>query len=238
VAYSDVVLADAPVAYWRLGAGATDLDDSSGNGHPFTKTGTVTEAASLLIGDGDTARDLPGLNTDFYEAADHADFDFINTAPFSLEAWVQPQAVTAAYKRFIAHENVGTNGFQMSCPSPNFAIYRTSAGVAVGIEVNPGTIVGRTWHVVGTYDSTNLRLYLNGVLAGGPLGDTANMGAVTNGVRTGINGVGPDYLDCILDEVAVYPTALSPTRVLEHYRAGNPPVVIPSVDLIYLRRNR
>jgi len=220
MSYSDTVLADSPVAYWRLGTGATDLDDSSGNGHPFTKTGTVPEVAGLLTNDPNTARHLPGLNTDYYEAADHANFDFLNTAAFSVEAWVQPQAVTAAYKRFIAHENVGVNGFQMSCPSPNFAFYRTSASVAVGIEVNPGTIVGRTWHVVGTYDSTNLRLYLNGVLAGAPLGDTANMGAVTNGVRTGINGVGPDYLDCILDEVAIYSTALTPARVLAHYVAG------------------
>src|SRR3954447_24472726 len=54
--YPEVVLADAPLLYWRLGeaAGVTAVADASGNGRTGTSNSGVTQAVpgALVIDDG------------------------------------------------------------------------------------------------------------------------------------------------------------------------------------------
>jgi hypothetical protein len=77
-----------------------------------------------------------------------------------------------------------------------------------------------TWyHVAVTYDGTNLRMYLNGVLqhtaaSSRSLANTAAALTVDNVASTGqpFNGR--------LDEVAVYTSALPQARIQAHYDAG------------------
>jgi len=220
VAYSDVILAEASlVAYWRLGTGSTDVDDASGNGHGFTKTGTPAEVAGLLPAESDTARDLPGSVSHYYEAADHADFDFLVNAPYSIEAWVNFHTIDTLFRRIIQHHD-GTNGWGLLIHGPggpNLYVSRQAGGVeTISNFTTPSA--GVTYHVVGTYDGTNQRLYINGSLVDTDA-SAGSIGAVATGVRTGFGG-GGDYVDGVLDEVAVYSAALTHDEVVEHYAAG------------------
>jgi len=63
-AYSDAVLADMPVRYYRLGdSSGTTAVDSSGNSQDGTYTGGVTLGASGAIqGDADTAATFDGTD--------------------------------------------------------------------------------------------------------------------------------------------------------------------------------
>ena len=79
--------------------------------------------------------------------------------------------------------------------------------------------VGSIYHVVGTYDGTTERLYINGV----QVTSAALTGAITtssNSLTIGSGGAA-GYFAGTIDDVAVYGTALSAARVASHYTAGN-----------------
>lgn len=220
MAYADEVLADSPVAYWRLGAGSTDVDDSSGNGHTLSKIGTPTEVDGLLIGDANKARDFPGNSSHYYQAADHADFDFLGTSNFSIEAWVNLDVADTTFRRIVGHEDA-SNGWALGVRSgTGFFFFRIAGGVGETLAFNPGAgLTGLTYHIVGTYDGTNLRIYINGVLQNTSGTVTTSMAATANTVRFG-PFTGSSFADGRFDEIAVYSTALSGTRILAHYNAG------------------
>jgi hypothetical protein len=86
---------------------------------------------------------------------------------------------------------------------------------------SPSTATPLEWtHLVMTRSGSTLRLYLNGTAvatatASGPLNTSSGVLAIG---RTG--SVAVDYFKGSIDEVAVYPSALSATAIAEHYRIG------------------
>ena len=77
------------------------------------------------------------------------------------------------------------------------------------------------YHVVGTYDGSNLRLYFNGSEVGSALADSTSIGAFTAALNIGRSPLGGvTGTDCQIDEVAIYGSALSAARVSAHYNAG------------------
>ena len=81
------------------------------------------------------------------------------------------------------------------------------------------------YHLAYTFDGSVVRVYVNGVLDGtsGAMSGTLRTGGtnmVMGSLRAGGGSPGTWNLDGKLDEVAVYGTALSATRLLAHYNAG------------------
>jgi DNA-binding beta-propeller fold protein YncE len=80
-------------------------------------------------------------------------------------------------------------------------------------------VVGTTYHVVGTYDGTTQRLYINGAQSV----SAALTGAITantNALYIGSWNGSSEFYRGTADEVAVYSTALTASQVLNHYNAG------------------
>lgn len=226
MAYSDEVLADSPKGYWRLGATATT--DSSGNGYTLTTGGTPTAVTGLVPTDtADGARDIDTPDTDFYTLSSGSpgadDMDYEGTSSFSVECWVNLRTPGAGeFERIVAHED-GSNGWIL--------YYHDTAGIGIGRnragsfqlkdEVPSGGTLGVTYHVVGTYDGSNLRLYINGSESGTSITDTTSIGAYTANLRIGRSPLGGTTgMNGVVDEVAVYPTALAADRIAAHYTAG------------------
>jgi hypothetical protein len=97
--YSSVVLAKAPVGYWRLGevAGPTAAD-FSGNGYDGTYVGNPTLGQPGAIGgDSDTAIGLNGPDSkDYVEIANPANFPFSQPTSMqglTVEVWMRPDAL-------------------------------------------------------------------------------------------------------------------------------------------------
>jgi hypothetical protein len=130
----------------------------------------------------------------------------------TLEAWVNPSAVTA-WQTVMLKE--GSNSLA-------YAIYgntdtnRPSAHVRTSSEIDTrGTaqLVAGTWtHLAATWDGTTEKLYVNGALA-----SSANVSGTivntTGALRIGGNAVWGEYFKGTIDEVRVYRRALSPTEV-------------------------
>ena len=203
--------ADGPVGYWRLGdTSATNATDSSGNGRVGTyETPYTLGATSLLTGDADPAVAFTGGRVTLPTSLNPWAGDF------TVEAWVKPSDATR-YAALFSRETYNTNGFRLGQQGNRWAFWSTESGGTMEIKGAVGSLaVGQTYHVVGVRSGTTFRLYVNGV-------EVAS-GSGTYVAPTGggwISAVGGGALTGTVDEVAVYPTALSAARIAAHYQAG------------------
>jgi hypothetical protein len=113
-AYSTLVLASSPVAYYRLGEpSGTTVVDSSGNGLNMVAGTSVTRNSTGLLAVGsDSAVTIPatpltavGTITSTYAVNALQ----VSTA-FTLECWYKPTQVTAEVIVVLALRRVGTHG--------------------------------------------------------------------------------------------------------------------------------
>jgi PKD repeat protein len=220
--YRSLVLSDGPVSYWRLGdATGTTAADSAGTNTGSVRGGVTFGAPGALIGDSDASMGFDGTSG-YVSVPSSAALNL--TGDLTVEAWVKPGALDGK-TRAVLHKG-GTGGY----PSYQYRIGLTSGNlwrgtVYVGSNnltvTAPGTPSTVGWtHIVMTRSGSTLKLYLNGTTvatasAGGVLNTSTGMLAIG---RTG--AVSVDYFNGSIDEVAVYPTALSAATIAEHYRVG------------------
>jgi hypothetical protein len=214
--YAATVLADAPVSHWRLGDTGTTAADARGVNNGTYFNGAVTGATSLLASDGlDKAVALDGVN-------DHARVpnaaSLALSTQLSLEAWIKPTSLPAAGQFRSVVTKPEAYSLQFNGPRIEFTIMQF--GVRQRLQAPLGTIqAGSTYHVVGTFDGTTRRLYVNGA----QVASAALTGGATNssqGLFVGSWSGWGEFFAGTLDEVAVYASALSAARVAAHRSAG------------------
>lgn len=239
MSYSAEVLADSPLAYYRLGeSSGTTLVDSSGNGRNGTFAGGVTHGAGRLqLADTDTATDFNGTTG----KATVSSPTWLNNAAITIECLYQPDVISGQRQLVDRDEASGAGGvrqwqWRITSAGKLEAILFTSAGTKT---VTGGTTLtaGAKHHGAVVYDGTDIRLYLDGVLDAAPVAaagtlTSAGTQALTIGYSWFNGGAGSSFFDGIIDEVAIYSTALSAARIAAHV-AAIPGVGIdaPAVDI-------
>ncbi|HEX9505091.1 MAG TPA: LamG-like jellyroll fold domain-containing protein, partial [Acidimicrobiia bacterium] len=212
------VLTDRPLGFWRLGdpAGSNSAADSSGNGLAGSVDVGVTFGQPGAIS-GDTAATFPGSGPAIVVPAS-AVLDLANAV--SVEAWVRPTLVGQNGGIYEKTVNGWVNSQYMLFLEAGVAKFRVRTTSGALIPVDGPVLALNTWsHLVGTYDGSTLRLYVNGALvatsaAAGPL----NSGSGSSFV--GRLGQSLYPFQGSLDEVAVFAGVLSPDRVRAHYLGG------------------
>lgn len=222
--YQAEVIADSPVAYYRLGetSGTTAVDEIGSyngtytNGPALGATGAVGNCVSL---DGvDDFVDLPNLGIN-------------GAAARSVEFFVNPDSSGAGIDTMYCGSGTA------SALRTGFAIHH-SAAVAnncyvsfVGRDVYSGsnTVPRNAWtHVVVTYDgsaisTTSVIIYINGVAVATTLAvataGAANTTSAVSAIGRDLSFGGRDFKG-LLDEFAVYDSVLSAARVAAHYTAS------------------
>jgi hypothetical protein len=209
------VLADAPVAYYRLGEpAATPVGgESSGRAGPLAYTATATRgAAGALVTDADHGvSNNGGCCVGSAQAPQLPEFN----APRTVEAWVKP---LDGYSRWFA--GWGTNStdrvFDVGVAGSAVIV----AGYADDLTFPTSTLLNGAWHHVAvSYDGTTATAYLDGL----PVGSKSfarPLNTVTDGflrIGAAVDGGSPTYGG--LDEVAIYPTALTAAQISAHYAA-------------------
>lgn len=209
-----------------LTIGATIPNSSAGT----CSSGTATEAWNNgTTGKRNSAISLDGVD-DYMATASGTTFGFTDTTPFSVSAWVKPENTGAAYKFIVGYMTPNVDDFAYAL---QFGTYSGSydrlvlglsrAGVGTDFCTGSTTISNSTWyHVTGTYDGTNMRVYLNGKLDCGPTANTrtgTNQGtaALNIGRRSDINN---NYLQGLVDDVKIYNYTLTPNQVKLDYNDG------------------
>lgn len=216
--YVKAVLADAPIAYWRMGetGSPTALKSMVGN-VSCTVVGTpVFGVAGALTGDPDTAvrfDETSGLDCG-------TNFDFVDTAPFSLEAWVQADVIDTEYRFIFAKDNdppsMSTREEYGVVLNNGYGLYFERYVAGAGFNANSSVFTAGTQfhHVVAVYTGTSLQLYIDGSFANST-GDSRS--SAPKGASFFVAG---NLFRGSLDEVAIYSKALSAQAIAAHHVAG------------------
>ncbi len=225
--YPTSVLEDSPLVYYRVGDRAaypTDrvAFDSSGHCHNASFDIGTNSGAGALEGDEDAA--IYGNGQAVFQSGDTLPS---GSKPRTLEFWVHNvanQVLTLASYGDIE----GGHGFAVTISE---GVLKVEAS---GHDVSAPTVDGfghwccdsTGWHMVDvTFDERAAEIYQDGqLIGGGPLGE----------VETKVPGQGlrfdTSHNQCCggaapygLDELAVYPSALSSARIVAHWEAAPKP---------------
>ena len=224
--YAQRVLDDGAANYWRLSetSGAT-ARDWAGFNNLARGAGITTATPGALRNDTDRADLFSGATT----ASAGSARSVAGPNVFSIEAWFKTSSTTGG-------KIVGF-GSARSGLSTSFdrQIYLDNAGhVIFGVfsgtrhtVTSPGRYNNNVWHhVVATLSGGGLALFLDGKKIG------INQGTTTGATYSGFWRVGGDnlggwpgthtsnYFKGVIDEVAIYPTAMTLARVQTHYTSS------------------
>lgn len=223
--YYNVVMADGPIAYWRMNTvtGTTLLDETDNNyDGTLNNTPTLNEVG-FLVNDDDTAMSFVGANSEYVGFGDVLDFE--RTDPFSIELMINTN--DAGSPVAIIGKLSGTTGWEycLRAGKPELQLVNTGGDVnalratTVSKTVNDST----THHIVLTYDGSSkaagVNFYIDGVAQGiTTLSDTltaTTLSAVA--LQIAVRPSGSTYLDATLDEISIYDYEMSPQQALNHY---------------------
>jgi len=237
------IIADTPVAYWRLGesSGSTAFDYYGGHDATYFAAALGQPGYSVL--DPDTAVSFNGENS--YAGNINGDpatggINFQGFVNFTVEAWANAPVGLAEESTLIAKGTgqIGTTASEQfaldvaSNPSTGNAAFRffTRGGgnslYQAFADIGPD---GSWHHIVGVYDQLNtlglgvkLHIFVDGELRGSaatrPSGLRASVASVSIGSKR--KGNDPAYdgtFNGTLDEVAAYSYALSLAKISNHY---------------------
>lgn len=165
------------------------------------------------------------------EITDHNDFSFTDGAgtdqPFSISAWVKADSFPF---------RIVTKGTNVAY---EYAFYITGTSLlTMNVAQNSGQFIGRqyssalstgTWyHVVATYDASEVNGGLSLYLNGSAVDNTNSSAGVYTGMPNTASNVyiggwaGVDYANGKIDEVSFWDKELSVAEVLEIYNSGSP----------------
>ncbi|MDE1966982.1 MAG: LamG domain-containing protein [Patescibacteria group bacterium] len=213
------------VGWWTFDGNSmkTDVADSSGHGDNGTISG-MSLASAVTIGKIGQALSLSGssayVNVSPFPSAAH---------PLSVSAWVYPTSLSSGsfgggVGGTIIDENEGggTAGWIFGIRNNNTLWFWPSGG---NDKFSSGTVPLDKWtYVTATYDGTDIRFYLNGVLDSTQAMSAPQGGATffKLGAQSWITG----WWKGALDDVRIYDRALSAEEIGQLYAMGNGGMVV------------
>jgi len=226
--YQSTVLGDSPLAYYPLGVGfdtgtvATDLSGNNNNGNYINTYPGFNDVPgpSAYITNGIS---FDGLSS-YVDLGGGSNPSLLNfSGPVTMEAWVNPNNPSQNLgdilaKGYDSGNNYDENALRLSSGRYESVTYNGTAQTQGAVGGTPTT----SWtHVVGTFNGTVWKIYVNGQLVG-QNGDTVgilNFSApwrIGSGSADGANR----FFSGSISQVALYNYALSASQVFAHYFAG------------------
>jgi glucose/arabinose dehydrogenase len=215
--YATLVAGMSPVAHWRLGETSGSLADDAVGSNNGTYTGGVSQGApSLLVGDPNPAASFDGTNDEVTVPNASA----LNpTGQITVAAWIRPDAWGTNNRRILQKHTADTQYLLRTTQSGSRLEFRVGGKTAF-TNTLPST--GQAHFVVGTYDGSRIKLYVDNVLVSNRAGTgpiPVEAGGLSIGSKPG-SVVAGDRFDGTIDEVSVHNVALTATQVDQLWEAG------------------
>ena len=240
--YEAEVLADKPVEYLRFDEPAFNPVANSGIAGPPWNGSVVFARQSAS---GPKGAGFPGLEAENQALLLDGNGGFVNignptgpvlTQKVTIEAWIHPDAAQAAIASIVGRvPSIGDEDDLFLRIVDGKSVEFGSAGVenenlvfhGVKADLPTGDLNGTTWtHLAGTFDGAKWTLYRNGILLGSSTDATGFASGIATDWAIGSrgDGIGRSYSGAI-DEVAIYPQALSAAQIKAHVDAATVAVV-------------
>ncbi|HEU4702431.1 MAG TPA: LamG-like jellyroll fold domain-containing protein [Conexibacter sp.] len=233
-AYGRAIAADRPLGWWRLGdtSGTAAVDQMGANNGTYSSSGVTRGQTGLVPADGDKAVALNGSTG--YASVPAASLFNLGRA-ITLEAWIKPTSLPSNGAFRSVMTKAEAYSLQFNGPRLEFTVIQS--GTRRRLQTPNGVIVaGGTYHVVGTFDGTTQRLYVNGTqVASVALSGSASTSSAP--IAIGSWDGRSEFFNGTLDEAAVYGTVLSAAQVRAHYDAASAAVLDPPSGLTATARS-
>jgi len=213
--------------------GEIDLSASTVASHTITYD-TTSSGSSVCPNTSTQTVDiaLAGIANNYSMSFDGSD-DYIDvgdnnslnpTSQLTLSVWVKKigsgtGSTPAVYSSSKSSSNNGGFLITLHPTSSRFQFYvdTTGSGGWVSIQNNVGIVTNQWYHIVSTWDGSNIKMYVDGVLQT----NTASVSQIVYSIDISatIGKYATSYFNGSIDEVAVWNTALTSTQVSEIYNA-------------------
>lgn len=229
--YVDVVKADGPVGYWRLDEteGEIALDQIAGNSGDILN-GVTLGVPGAIAGDANLAANFSSGDR---QKIDVPWTEALNPPQFSMEVWARMTGGAGVHRSpLTSRADSPQRGYIFYCEPGDIWQFWSGKGDDSGWDNIPGprAEINQWAHLVGTYDGTIKRFYVNGVMVG--TSTAAFAPNDVNALRFGggaTEGPGAFFFEGDVDEPAIYNKALTDEQVISHYLAGISAMVTPAV---------
>jgi hypothetical protein len=217
-AYRNEVMADSPRAYYRLAetSGTVAADETGTNPASYVNGVTLGQPGALASST-NLAASFDGVND--YVVAPHSTSLDATTA-VTVESWVK-RSKSGVWQVLVSKPGNGQSKLE------NYSIWLNTLdrpvaffGDGVSFARVDGPVLDTNWHhVAATYDNATARIYVDGTLRAST-SSTVHMVTNTLPLNIGRTNGNINFFGGMLDDVAVYGTALSAARIQAHYVAA------------------
>jgi hypothetical protein len=232
-AYRNAILAEPGlVSYWRLGETSGNVLDSKDSNPGTTVTSITRNVPGLIVNSGDGAASTDGTTGPYVRVPYSANMD--TGAELSVEFWIKPTALDASSLIYpIGRDNPSTTIWFVRYYASGDGRWEVDVvdanSVTTVLTSKTGTeaaAAGKLQHIVATYSATagQLRLFINGVSTTSTQNRTPNANVLAASsvidLFSGWSHTSTPSMNGVLDEVAVYNAALTPSQIANHYVLG------------------
>jgi hypothetical protein len=223
MAYRDLILADNPVAYWRLADATltTAADEKGANPGAYSVAGIsiVPAGAGPPADPNRTVARFEGVNGRI-TVPSPGDQRF-NPVNFTTEAWVTTQHITGTFYAILVARTLATNGIFFGRSANTLTFRSVTYPVGGTFQAEP-----RWFHVAATYDGNEVRLYMDGVPVGTPLGGNVYLRSPASGLSIGADlTTNTFWWFGNMADVAFYDYPLTAQQILDR-ASYRPPVTL------------
>jgi hypothetical protein len=224
--YSDAVLTNSPLFYYRMEEASGALVNSGSAGGTVTKIGSPTWAT------GADGRGFSFSGSDGFSIA--TSNDFTNGKVFAVEAWVKiTQAQNTGYNTIVRRDGTGiflmrVRGTDLGTDVGKLEVYVSGSGGARTVLSNGRIDDGNWHHCLFTVSSGSVAIYVDGTVQTSGSTPGGSM-STTTPIYIGQNPTGGERFKGVLDEVAIYNSS-DGTTLATHAGVSRTPVS-PQTDI-------
>ncbi|MGK5529805.1 LamG-like jellyroll fold domain-containing protein [Streptomyces sp. URMC 129] len=228
--YANAVRADNPLLYWRFDEPAnTFASDSSGNNSNGVHRGGPTRGVTPPAVPGPDATGIAYNGTDEWTSSERI---YSGVTRLTLETWFKTSTTSGGQLIGQGNRTQETSTtrdnklYMLNDGRLTFGLYNTTYRT---ITSSRSYNDGRWHHVAATVGANGMRLYVDGQQVASSILTTSTRNA-TSYWRTGGDSLlgwpgrpSSDFFNGQMDEVAIYGSQLSASRIAAHYAAATAP---------------
>ncbi|RMI41285.1 PKD domain-containing protein [Actinomadura harenae] len=223
--YSDIVAADGPAGYWRLGEASGKVMDHAGTGDLAPGSGVSRGAQGAIAGDDDPAATFDGSSAGTAGGAPTPTPDDL-----TLEAWVKTTSTSGGKIVGFGDKESGSSSNydrRLYMTGDGAVMFGVHDGQTKTVRSESGLNDGKWHHVAGTLGSSDgMRLFVDGEQQAADSGTTFGQNfdgywRIGGDNLTGWPQASGAYFKGDIDEVAYYPSVLTASDLHRHFAIGS-----------------